>query len=452
MNASSISSGLIPAVLLLAMGCGTLHAQATGPAPLPIVTLTARPVLKAELRLVEPADGAVFQAPTRIGMTAKAMDPEGFIYDVDFYAGDRKIGTSQIRTLVAPPPGTVALHSFAWEDPPAGQYVITARATTSASAALRSPPVAMTVRPARPSGTDTVVTVVATDPKATEPGRTRVLERNTGMFTFSRTGNLRHPLTATYAVGGTAQNGTDYVRLPGTVVFPAGLAIARVPVLPMPDTLVEEQETVTVTVLAGADYAPGRPSEATVLLVDTPSGSSPMARLKITEPVNGSVFALGTDVAVAATAIDPESYIARVEFYADGKSLGASELAFFVAPDPGTPIHHVFVWKNAPLGRHLLTAQARDSHGQLVLSPTVGIAVTEGRVPPPGGGVIRLADGRLLLGLSAPSADTYTVEASVDLRTWTPLATGVGEDGMLSFIDGNPDRGPAGFYRAVPLR
>ncbi|HNQ89481.1 MAG TPA: Ig-like domain-containing protein [Verrucomicrobiota bacterium] len=410
------------------------------------------PVSKAELRLVQPRDGASFQAPTRIGIEAAAVDPEGFIYTVDFFADDLKIGTSQICTLVPPPPGTVAHHAFLWTDPPVGQHLITARATTSAGFPLKSRPITVAVRPIQPPAPATVVTVEATDPQAREPGGTWIIERNIGTFTFSRTGTVRQPLTVTYAIGGTAGNGIDYARLSGTVTFPAGVATARVPVLPLPDAFVEEKETVAVVVQPGADYEPGRPAEAVVALLDTPPGPAPTARLKITKPRHGTLFAPGAEIPIAVTAVDPEGYIARVEFFADGKSLGVSELAFLVAPDPGTPIHHPFVWSEAPLGRHLLTAQAKDSHDRLVVSQAVGIAVTDGRTPPPGGGVVQLADGRLLLGLNTPAADPCTVEVSTDLTTWTPLATGVAEDGLLSFIDSDPARGRAAFYRVVPVR
>ena len=77
-----------------------------------------------------------------------------------------------------------------------------------------------------------VVTVVATDPSASETGP------NTGTFTVSRTGPTTAALTVNYTVAGTATAGSDYTALPGSVVIPAGAASALVVVTPIDDAVV----------------------------------------------------------------------------------------------------------------------------------------------------------------------------------------------------------------------
>src|SRR5262249_4879652 len=52
-----------------------------------------------------------------------------------------------------------------------------------------------------------------------------------------------------------------------------------------------------------------------------------------------------------------------------------SEINFFRAPDPGTPIYHVFEWDGAPVGEHVLTARTTDSSGHEVVSAQVVIQV-----------------------------------------------------------------------------
>ena len=112
-----------------------------------------------------------------------------------------------------------------------------------------------------PGGTLPEVTVTATDPDASEAG-------GTGAFTFSRTGDTAASLSVTYAVGGTATNGTDYALLSGTVTIPAGAATAVVALAPINDTIVEPAETVTASVSAGQSYRAGAASSATIVIAD----------------------------------------------------------------------------------------------------------------------------------------------------------------------------------------
>jgi hypothetical protein len=94
----------------------------------------------------------------------------------------------------------------------------------------------------------------------------------TGQFYFSRTGTTGD-LTVTYAVSGTATNGSDYAVLPGTVVIPDGQSGVDLLLTPTDDTDAEGTETVTLTVLAGTGYGPDRPASATYQIADSESSS-----------------------------------------------------------------------------------------------------------------------------------------------------------------------------------
>jgi hypothetical protein len=111
------------------------------------------------------------------------------------------------------------------------------------------------VAPALPT-----VTVVATDPTATEAGVT------TGTFAVSRTGSTAAALTVHYTVSGTASPGSDYTALTGSVIIPAGSNSAVITVTPVNDALIEGAETVVVTLSAAATYVVWAPSVATVTI------------------------------------------------------------------------------------------------------------------------------------------------------------------------------------------
>ena len=91
------------------------------------------------------------------------------------------------------------------------------------------------------------------------------------VYTFTRTGDTTGALTVNFTVGGTATFNTDYTQtgaatftaIDGTVTFGAGNSTATVTVDPSADVTAEPDETVILTLAAGADYNIGTPSTAT---------------------------------------------------------------------------------------------------------------------------------------------------------------------------------------------
>lgn len=77
---------------------------------------------------------------------------------------------------------------------------------------------------------------------------------NTAAFSVSRTGSLNSALTVTLVTAGNATKGVDYISLPSMVTIPAGAASTTVLVRPIDDTLTEGNETVAVSLAAGAGY------------------------------------------------------------------------------------------------------------------------------------------------------------------------------------------------------
>jgi Ca2+-binding RTX toxin-like protein len=85
------------------------------------------------------------------------------------------------------------------------------------------------------------------------------------VYTFTRSGVTTNPLTVNYTIGGTATLNTDYTRTgtTNTVTFAAGSSTATVIVDPTPDTTVEPNETVALTLATGTGYTVGTPNAAT---------------------------------------------------------------------------------------------------------------------------------------------------------------------------------------------
>ena len=88
-----------------------------------------------------------------------------------------------------------------------------------------------------------------------------------GAVTFRRSVPSSSPVTVNYFLSGTAAAGNDYVDLPGTTTLPAGALEVTVPIVPIDDAVVENNETVVVSLVSGSDYSISTPSFATVTIV-----------------------------------------------------------------------------------------------------------------------------------------------------------------------------------------
>src|SRR5262249_35030541 len=79
-----------------------------------------------------------------------------------------------------------------------------------------------------------------------------------------------------YSVGGTATNGSDYLKLSGSMVILDGQASAKIIVTPIDDTDVEGDETVIIAVLNGTGYIVGPPpnNSSTVTIEDNDKPST----------------------------------------------------------------------------------------------------------------------------------------------------------------------------------
>ncbi|MCA2516867.1 MULTISPECIES: Calx-beta domain-containing protein, partial [unclassified Microcystis] len=108
------------------------------------------------------------------------------------------------------------------------------------------------------------ITLAVSPSSVTEDGTANLV------YTFTRTGVTTNALTVNYTVGGTATNGTDYASIPTSVTFAANSATATVIVDPTPDTTVEPDETVILTLATGTGYTIGTTTPVTGTITNGP--------------------------------------------------------------------------------------------------------------------------------------------------------------------------------------
>ncbi|VTT96888.1 outer membrane adhesin like proteiin : Similarity to tr/Q3M6Y7_ANAVT Na-Ca exchanger/integrin-beta4 (Fragment) OS=Microcystis aeruginosa PCC 7806 GN=IPF_6507 PE=4 SV=1: Calx-beta [Gemmataceae bacterium] len=120
--------------------------------------------------------------------------------------------------------------------------------------------------------TPAVLVTVQTITAATESG-------TTGVFRFTRTGSTASALTASFLVGGTATQGSDYTAITSNVTFAAGSATADKIVTAIDDGVYDPYETVTVQVGSsrngGVMIAPGTPGSAAMTIGDNDTNAAP---------------------------------------------------------------------------------------------------------------------------------------------------------------------------------
>lgn len=142
-----------------------------------------------------------------------------------------------------------------------------------------------------------VVSIAATDASAAEPG-------DGGRFTVSLGAASATDTEITFTIAGTAANGTDYTLIASPVTILAGATTGFIDVGVIDDLIVEDAETVTVTLNAVSAGDPdvridGAASGATVTIAESDTVTLTIADASVNEGAGTITFAVTADRAVA---------------------------------------------------------------------------------------------------------------------------------------------------------
>lgn len=250
------------------------------------------------IEILKPFPGTHIPAPPQLMIEVMAATHgPGTPLWVEVYADQRKIGDALSPLSSIPKSGTPIIYQMAWDNPPPGIHLLTARATNHAGIRLTSPPQLINLTSPLP-----LISVMAADATATE-GR----ETDPAVFRVSRTGPVTDGLTVLYQLSGTASNGMDYKRLPGMLRFAAGSKTVEIVVQPLEDQEREGDETVVLTLaLSSWIYGIGFPSNAVATLKDNdgnPSGQALAIRSLPDTYAPGREFTVRLEARPPATAL-----------------------------------------------------------------------------------------------------------------------------------------------------
>jgi hypothetical protein len=105
-----------------------------------------------------------------------------------------------------------------------------------------------------------------------------------------------------------------------------------------------------------------------------PGGNQP-PRVAILRPSTGAEFPPDTAIEIVAETRDADGNVGRVEFFADRRKIGESNVEFIRPPDAAQAQSFTFIWRHPTPGTHSLTAQATDDAGSSATSAPVTITV-----------------------------------------------------------------------------
>ncbi len=292
-------------------------------------------------------------------------------------------------------------------------------------------------------GSSPSVTIVATDATAAEPGG------DVGVFTVTRSGSTAGRLDVAYAVSGSASPSSDYTALPGSVSIPDGQSSASITVTPIDDAISEPDETVVVTLIAGAGYVVGVPGTATVTIRDDDGGGQ-IGTVYVSSTSGGKAGGVsfadedilawnsqtqtwamhfdGSDVGLSVSGADVDAF----ELLADGSIL----MSFDGAPT----IPNVGLVADADIVRFIPTSLGPQTAGTFEWyfdGSDVDLTTSGEDID----AIDRLADGRLVISTRGSFSVTGASGKDEDLLVFTPSALGAATSGTWGFYFDGSDVG-----------
>ncbi len=312
------------------------------------------------MRILTPADNAMFLAGKDIHICAEAFYFTDRVAQVQFFAGTNLLG------LVTNSPSSWGLASdlfcFTWSNVTAGAYLLTAVATDLSGQSVLSPTVDITV-----------VTNL--------PPRVRITKPYNGQDFLGPT-NITICASA-YDPDGTVVNVTFYegTNKLGVVPTPPVVYVTNAygvfPIHPQYCLTWSNVALGAYTLTAVATDNDGATTVSDPVTFNVVSNLPP--RVRIEYPFYGEAFRAPVSIPVLAQANDPDGTIESVEFFENGLSLGVVTNPVVITN--GWLVQNLYrvFWTNVSAGTYTLTAVATDNGGLSSTSAPVRITV----YPPP---------------------------------------------------------------------
>ncbi len=291
------------------------------------------------VQMISPNNGGSFPAGSPIMVAASASDSDGSVTKVEFFSGNTLIGT------VSNSP-----YQISWNNPTAGTYSLTAKATDDdgLSTTSQSVSITVTVSGGGGGGTTTPPQVSITAPA--------------GGTTFTAGDNITITASASDSDGSVTK----------VEFFHSGVTLLATEMTAPYDFTWQNVQagTYILTAKATDDDNLSTVSAPVTITVSLPISQQPPV-VSLDKPVNGDSFNEGTNVVMEATASDPDGNVVKVEFWDGGNLLGS---------DATSP--YTFTWQQPSAGIYDIKAVAIDNANLKTASSVAQVTIVGQQIPP----------------------------------------------------------------------
>jgi gliding motility-associated-like protein len=276
--------------------------------------------------ITSPANNATVAQGTAVTINASASDANGSVAKVEFFNGTTKLGED-----------TASPYTYSWVDAQLGTHSLTVKVTDNQNAIGTSAAVSITVN------VNTAPTVAITAPTVNSQ-----FDTGAGITISATAADANGSVAKVEFFNGTTKLGEDLTN-------PYSFAW---------NNAAPGDHTITVKATDNQNNT----TTSTAVQISVVNLVKPV--VAITSPAPNAQFTLGGPITIAAAATDANGTITKVEFFNGTTKLGE---------DLTSP--YSFIWGNAPIGNHSLTARATDNENNLSTSTAVAISVSTNSPP-----------------------------------------------------------------------
>jgi len=457
---------------------------------LPANTTNIPPAVK----MVSPANGAVFYAPTNLSLLAWAYDADGTVTNVEFFAGTNDLGRGVM--VVLDPPGvngvTGPVYFLNWLNVAASNYSLTAVATDDGGASTTSAAVNITVLPGPPPTNVPPVVRIVSPPSgsvfrapvnipiiayaADADGSVATVE----FFAGTNSLGLGHQITAVPPPLPPGPNEPPIpVYVPSnywalvwsnapleTNIFLTALATddggaatvsapVRISILPSPPPPTNRPPIVTIVatdpvaiegtnfwVWLGETNAPPTWAAWPAANCRFFTNWGPKAATMTVRRWGGTNADLTVPYAIGGTASNGVDYVAIPGVVTIPAGQRAAVITIMPIDDGPPDITKTVILSLTP-------STNTPPDYRLGFPRRAAAIILDSSGPPPVTAL--LPDRCFQLVMPGPDAAWFSMEYSTDLANWTPVCTNQVVNGSINFVDPDTQNDQARYYRAVPI-
>ena len=327
------------------VGSYTLTARATDSRG---ATATSSPVIVAVgpanlpplVAITSPSWCALFDTDSGVDLGAQAIDPDGSVVQVDFYAGSTLIGS----VASAAPLRDTTDYPLHWAGMSPGTYTVTAYATDNLGASTASAPITLTVA------------------AANQPPQVVLTTPSSGAA-FGAGAPITLSADASDNDGSITQVAFYYIDSYGLWTW---LGTSTTPPYSIVSSDIKSAGQYALTALA-TDNRGAQTQSANVPI--TVSADAPPT-VSLTAPAAGSSYVAPATIQLSADATDSDGTISKVEFFQGTTLIGTA-----------TNAPYAYTWTGVPAGNYTVTAKATDNLGASTVSTPISITVTTNTPP-----------------------------------------------------------------------